>query len=55
MLGLKQDAVDFELGNDWNQQKITLLKQKEAVGSSLLQQVVQILKVPVEAFENFNE
>ncbi len=55
MLGIKQDALAFELGDDWNQQKISLLEQKEAVESSLLQQVAQILKVPVEAFENFDE
>lgn len=55
MLGIKQDALAFELGEDWNQQKISLLEQKEAIESSLLQQVAQILKVPVEAIENFDE
>ncbi len=29
MLGIKQDALAFELGEDWNQQKISLLEQKE--------------------------
>ncbi|MCP1996177.1 helix-turn-helix transcriptional regulator [Flavobacterium sp. HSC-61S13] len=55
MLGIKQDALAFELGEDWNQQKISLLEQKEAIESSLLQQVAQILKIPAEAIENFDE
>jgi len=55
MLGIKQEALAYELGEDWNQKKISLLEQKEAVESSLLQQIAQILKVPAEATENFDE
>ncbi len=28
MLGIKQDALAADLGDDWNQQKISLLEQK---------------------------
>ncbi|CAM3020227.1 helix-turn-helix transcriptional regulator [Chryseobacterium flavum] len=55
MLGIKQEALAFELGDDWNQKKISLLEQKEMVESDILTQVAQILKVPVEAIENFDE
>lgn len=55
MLGIKQDALAFELGEDWNQQKISLLEQKEAIDAGLLQQIAGALKIPVEAFQNFNE
>lgn len=55
MIGLKQDALAVELGYDWNQQKVSLLEQKETVESDILKQVSAILKVPVEAFENFDE
>jgi hypothetical protein len=55
MLGIKQEALAFELGDDWNQQKISLLEQKETVESDILAQVAQILKVPAEAIENFDE
>jgi len=55
MLGIKQDALAADLGNDWNQQKISLLEQKETVEPALLQQVSKVLKVPVEAFQNFDE
>ncbi|WP_433629260.1 XRE family transcriptional regulator [Chryseobacterium cucumeris] len=55
MLGIKQEALAFELGDDWNQKKVSLLEQKETVESDVLAQVAQILKVPAEAIENFNE
>lgn len=55
MLGIKQEALAFELGEDWNQKKVSLLEQKETVESDVLAQVAQILKVPAEAIENFDE
>lgn len=55
MLGIKQDALAFELGEDWNQQKISLLEQKETIDSALLQQISEALKIPVEAIQNFDE
>ncbi|WP_111611079.1 helix-turn-helix transcriptional regulator [Algoriphagus yeomjeoni] len=55
MMGIKQEALAFELGADWSQKKISLLEQKEEVEEDLLQQVAEILKVPAEAIKNFNE
>lgn len=55
MLGIKQDALAFELGDDWNQQRISLLEQKETIDISLLKQISEALKIPVEAFQNFDE
>ncbi|WP_412850694.1 helix-turn-helix transcriptional regulator [Chryseobacterium sp. PMSZPI] len=55
MLGIKQEALAFELGDDWNQKKVSLLEQKETVESDILEQVAKILKVPAEAIENFDE
>jgi transcriptional regulator with XRE-family HTH domain len=55
MLGIKQEALAVELGDDWNQRKISLLEQKEAVEPELLQQISSVLKIPVEAFQNFDE
>lgn len=55
MLGIKQDALAIELGDDWNQQKISLLEQKETIDASLLQQISAALKIPVEAIQNFDE
>ncbi|MEJ7671699.1 MAG: helix-turn-helix transcriptional regulator [Chitinophagaceae bacterium] len=55
MLGIKQEGLASELGDDWNQKKISLLEQKEVVGDVLLEQVAKVLKVPVEAIKNFDE
>jgi transcriptional regulator with XRE-family HTH domain len=55
MLGIKQDALAIELGDDWNQQKISLLEQKETIDAPLLQQISAALKIPVEAIQNFDE
>lgn len=54
MLGIKQEALAYELGEDWNQKKISLLEQKESVENDILEQVAKILKVPVQAIENFD-
>lgn len=55
MLGIKQDALAADLGDDWNQQKISLLEQKETIDDAVLQQVAAALKIPAEAIENFDE
>ncbi|QBK76901.1 helix-turn-helix domain-containing protein [Myroides odoratimimus] len=55
MLGIKQEVLAFDLGEDWNQKKISLLEQKEVIDNTLLQQISKVLKIPVEAIENFDE
>lgn len=55
MLGIKQDALAYELGEEWNQKKISLLEQKETIEQPLLEQISNALKIPVEAFQNFDE
>jgi transcriptional regulator with XRE-family HTH domain len=55
MLGIKQEVLAFQLGDDWSQKKISLLEQKEEVEANLLSQIAEVLKLPVEAFQNFDE
>jgi len=55
MLGIKQEVLAYELGEDWSQKKISILEQKELIENDILNQVAKILKVPVEAIENFDE
>lgn len=55
MLGIKQEALAFDLGEEWNQKKISLLEQKDIVEDHLLQAISKALKIPVEAFKNFDE
>ncbi len=55
MLGIKQEALAFELGDNWNQKKISLLEQTETVEKQVLEQVAKILNVPAQAIESFDE
>lgn len=55
MLGIKQEGLAYDLGEDWNQKKVSLLEQKETIEEPILQQIAASLKLPVEAFQNFDE
>ena len=55
MLGIKQEALAFDLGNEWNQKKISMLDQKDVIEDDILKQISNSLKIPVEAFQNFDE
>ncbi|MFV8465530.1 helix-turn-helix domain-containing protein [Flavobacterium sp. LB1P62] len=55
MLGIKQEALAYDLGNDWNQKKISMLEQKDIIEDDILNQISDALKIPVEAFQNFDE
>ena len=55
MLGIKQDALAYELGEEWNQKKVSMLEQKETIDETLLEQIAAVLKIPAEAIQNFDE
>lgn len=55
MLGIKQEALALDLGDDWNQKKVSLLEQKETIKNQLLEKISEVLKIPVEAFQNFDQ
>ena len=55
MLNIKQEALAYDLGEDWNQKKISMLEQKDVIEDSLLQQISAVLRIPAEAFQNFDE
>ena len=55
MLSIKQEALAYALGDDWNQKKVSLLEQKDAIETALLGQISSVLKIPFEAFQNFDE
>ena len=55
MLGIKQEALAYSLGEDWNQKKISMLEQKDVIEEDMLRQISAALKIPVEAFQNFDE
>ena len=55
MMSIKQEALAYELGGDWNQKKISLLEQKETIEQDILDQVAKVLQVPADAIKNFSE
>ncbi|URC11544.1 helix-turn-helix transcriptional regulator [Flavobacterium sp. B183] len=55
MLNIKQEALAYDLGEDWNQKKISMLEQKDVIEDKLLKQISTVLRIPVEAFQNFDE
>jgi len=55
MLGWKQDALAYALGDQWNQQKVSYLEQREVIDNAILEEVAKILKVSPEAIKNFTE
>jgi transcriptional regulator with XRE-family HTH domain len=55
MMGLKQEGLAMELGEDWTQRRVSLLEAKEEIEPEILEQVAKALKVPSEAIKNFDE
>lgn len=53
MLGIKQESLAFDL--NISQQKISLLEQKEIIEKGMLEKIAGYMKIPVEAFQNFDE
>ncbi|WP_295201649.1 helix-turn-helix transcriptional regulator [uncultured Chryseobacterium sp.] len=55
MLGIKQEALALDLGDEWNQKKVSVLEQKDVIEDHLLKKISGVLNIPVEAFKNFDE
>ena len=41
MLNIQLEALAYNLGEDWNQKKISMLEQKDVIKDSLLKQIQQ--------------
>ncbi|WP_345025974.1 helix-turn-helix transcriptional regulator [Ravibacter arvi] len=54
MLGLKQEGLAWELGEEWSQKRVSILEQKEVIEQDILEEVAKVLKVPAEAIKNFD-
>lgn len=55
MLGIKQEALAHELGEEWTQKKVSLLEQKAVLEPEVLYKVSKALKIPDLAIKNFDE
>lgn len=52
---VSQDTLASELGEDWDQKKVSRLEEKDIIPDDLMEQIAKILKVPAEAIKNFDE
>lgn len=55
MLGIKQEALAADLGEDWTQKKVSLLETKEEIEPELLKQLANVMKISPEAIQNFDD
>ena len=55
MLGIKQESLANELGEDWNQKKVSLMEQKALLEPEVLYKVAKALNIPEVAIRNFDE
>ena len=55
MLGVKQETLAWELGEEWSQKRVSMLEQKDVIEQDILEQVAKVLNVPAEAIKNFDE
>ncbi|MFT3704782.1 MAG: helix-turn-helix transcriptional regulator [Agriterribacter sp.] len=55
ILKIKQQTLASQLGEDWNQKKISQLEDKEVIDDALLADVAKALNVPVDAIKEFDE
>lgn len=55
MMGIKQEALALDLGEDWSQKKVSRMEEKEIIEDDILAQVAAILRVPEDVIKNFDE
>ncbi|MFT3703021.1 MAG: helix-turn-helix transcriptional regulator [Agriterribacter sp.] len=55
ILKVKQQTLATQLGEDWNQKKISQLEDKEVIDDALIAEVAKALNVPVEAIKEYDE
>lgn len=53
-LGIKQDALATEMGEEWNQKKVSLLEQKEWIESETMAKIARIFQISEEALKNLD-
>lgn len=55
ILGVKQDTLAMELGEGWNQQKISLLETRSVIPPLKLSRICKLLNITPDAVIYFNE
>ena len=55
ILHIKQEALAIDLGEEWNQKKVSIMESKPSIDTDLLDRVAAALKIPAEAIKNFDD
>lgn len=55
ILGIKQEKVAAELGGKWNQQRVSILEQRETINRDLLDRIAKALNVTTETIKAFSD
>lgn len=55
ILGVKQEALAADLGEEWTQKKVSSLEAKEKIGDEVMDQVAKALNIPAAAIRDFDE
>lgn len=55
MLGIKQEALAIQLGEEWYQKRISLLEAKEELEPGILFIIAKALNIPEEVIRSFDE
>ena len=55
ILGVKQESLAADLGEEWTQKKVSSMEAKERLNDELMEQVAKALNIPADAIRNFDE
>jgi len=55
ILGVKQESLASDLGEEWTQKKVSSMEAKERLNDELMEQVAKALNIPADAIRNFDE
>lgn len=55
ILGIKQEGLAADLGEEWTQKKVSSLEAKEKIDEEVMEQIAKAMKIPADAIRNFDE
>lgn len=55
MLGIKQEALAWEMGDEWSQKRISLYEQKDVIPTEILEKFARALNVPLSTLKQLDE
>ena len=55
ILGIKQESLAADLGEEWTQKKVSSLEAKEKIDEEVMEQIAKAMNIPADAIRNFDE